>query len=157
MVGDKSPKQGKHSRTVTSIQFVSIILITVGLSIVLDLGHRAAVNAGLERESQQLAWEVATLEAEQADLTARQQQVQTDEYVAEWARTEGRMVQVGETPVVPLPAQGPPPAADSSSGQSLAEEPVSFVVEPAATSHWQEWWQFFFASDVEPVDQPSGR
>lgn len=138
----------KHcSRSVTSLQFLAIILITIALAVVLDFGHRAAVGAELKREARQLERQVATLEAEHSALETQREWVQSDDYVEEWARTEGGMVLRGETPVVPVP-----------SGQVAPEESVApaLPVGPAApssekaeetSSHWPEWWALFFGPD----------
>jgi cell division protein FtsB len=136
-----------RSRSVTWSQFVAIILVTVALAITLDFGRRAAVNAELKREVQQLERDVATLEAEGRALEAQYDRVQTDAYVEEWARTEGGMVLKGETPLVPVPAE---PALPSENGVSevLADEPAFAGRAAGASGHWEEWWAFFFG----PVD-----
>jgi len=136
----KKRKQEKHrSRPVTLAQFIVVILITIALAVVLDFGHRAAISAELKREAQELEREVATLEAEHRALEMRQERVQTDGYVEEWARTEGSMVLRGETPVVPVPT-----------GQLLPVEatPAPSPAEAEKRSgHWQEWWALFFGAD----------
>ena len=143
MVKGKNKKlENQRSSTVTWSQFVVTILITMALTVVLDFGHRAAVSADLQREAQRLEHKVATLEAENRALQVQQEWVQTDDYVEEWARTEGIMVLYVETPVVPVPAdQAAPveraaiPAPPSESIKALSEE---------TSDHWQEWWTLFF-------------
>jgi len=145
--GKKSKLDKPRSSTVTWSQFLVIMLITIALAVVLEYGHRATVNAGLQRENQQLEQDVATLEAEYRALQVERDRVQTDAYVEEWARTEGVMVLQGETPVVPLPG-----------GQTAPQEEVTPAPapEPAGTpadrsgetaSHWPEWWALFFGPD----------
>jgi cell division protein FtsB len=114
MVNGKNKKNERHhSSPVTPAQFLFIILITIALAVTLDFGHRTSVRVELRREAQRLESEVATLEAENRSLERQREWVQTDDYVEEWARTEGVMVLRGETPVVPVPAESvaptPPP------------------------------------------------
>jgi cell division protein FtsB len=148
MTKGKNKKTDKpRSSTVTWSQFLAIILITIALAVVLEYGHRATVSAGLERESQQLEREVATLEAEYRALQIERDRVQTDEYVEEWARTEGMMVLQGETPVVPLPAR--PTALQEKAAPTPAPTVVGSASESRGetSSHWPEWWALFFGPD----------
>jgi cell division protein FtsB len=150
MTKGKNNKLDKpRSSTVTWSQFLVIILITVALAVVLEYGHRATVSAELKRESQQLEREVATLEAEGRALHIQQDQVQTDEYVEEWARTEGVMVLQGETPVVPLPGRQAAPAEEPTPPPESVQAPSDRSEE--TSSHWQEWWALFFGPDEEPA------
>lgn len=111
MANEKSEKNTRHhSSPVTPAQFLFVILITIVLAVMLDLGHRVSVRAELQREAQRLEQKVATLEAENRALQHQREWVQTDSYVEEWARTEGAMVLRGETPVVPVPATSLTPA-----------------------------------------------
>ncbi len=129
---------------VTRSQFLVIILITVALAIVLDFGHRVTVSAELQREAQRLEREVTTLEAENHVLVDQQDRVQTDDYVEEWARTEGGMVLYGETPVVPLPARQTTPTGKATPNPTLSDDTPS---TEEISSHWPEWWALFFGPD----------
>jgi cell division protein FtsB len=150
MTKGKNNKLGKpHSRPVTWSQFLAIIMITIALAVVLEYGHRATVSAGLKRESQRLEREVATLEAEQRALAIQRDRVQTDEYVEEWARTEGVMVLQGETPVVPLPSNQIAPAEETTPAPAPEPGGVSSEKSSETSTHWQEWWALFFGPDVE--------
>ena len=143
MIKGKSKKHEKQrSSTVTWSQFVVTILITIALAVVLDFGHRAAVSADLQREARRLEHKVATLEAENLALQVQQEWVQTDDYVEEWARTEGIMVLYGETPVVPVPADQAAPVERAA----IPAPPSESIKTPSeeTSDHWQEWWTLFF-------------
>ena len=152
-------KDNKHdkqrTRSVTYTQFLAIILITIALTVTLDLGRRAAVSADLQRETEQLEDQVATLEAENRALMTQREWVQTDDFVEEWARTEGAMVLYGETPVVPVPACQVVPADEvtpTPSPESLQVTPE----DPEETNHWQEWWALFFDPNEEAATLDKG-
>ena len=154
MANKRHEKQ--RSRTITSTQFLVIILITIALAVVLDFGHRAAVGAELQREAQQLELQVATLEAEHSALEFQREWVQTDAYVEEWARTEGVMVPYGETPVIPVPAGQAHPAESIAPAPSLESIPVSPEDSGKATGHWQEWWALFLGPDEKSATPNQG-
>jgi len=154
MAKGKNNKLDKpRSSTVTWSQFLAIILITIALAVVLEYGHRATVSAGLKRESQRLEREVATLEAEGRALQIQRDRVQTDEYVEEWARTEGVMVLQGETPVVPLPGRQIAPAEEATRTSARESVQAPSDTSEETSSHWQEWWALFFGPDEEPATE----
>lgn len=53
--------------------------------------------------------------------------------VEEWARTEGKYIQNGDLPMVPIPQPGAAPV-----------EVATLVPRPTPQSNWQEWWDLFF-------------
>lgn len=157
MAKGKNKKLEKHhSSTVTWSQFLVIILITIALAVVLDFGRRATVSAGLQSEARRLERQVATLEAEHRALQIQQEWVQTDDYVEEWARTEGVMVLQGETPVVPVPARQAAPVEEASPTPSAESVAVPSERPEETSSHWPEWWAFFFGPDEEPALEDKG-
>ena len=53
--------------------------------------------------------------------------------VEEWARTEGKYVQDGDLPVVPIPQSGSAPVEMSTP-----------IPQPTPMPNWQVWWDLFF-------------
>jgi hypothetical protein len=53
--------------------------------------------------------------------------------VEEWARTEGKYIQDGDLPMVPIPQPGAVPM-----------EIATLVPQPTPQPNWQEWWDLFF-------------
>ena len=154
MTQTENGARNNHKPTgVTRSQFLVIILITVALAVVLDFGHRVTVNAELQKEARQLEREVATLEAEHRALEKQREQVQTDAYVAEWARSEGVMALEGEMAIAPVPVERSLPDAPAPT-PSMESEEVSKEAE-TPSSHWTEWWDFFFGSETQ-VSPPEG-
>jgi hypothetical protein len=53
--------------------------------------------------------------------------------VEEWARTEGKYIQEGDLPMVPIAQPGAAPV-----------EVATLVPQPTPQPNWQEWWDLFF-------------
>jgi cell division protein FtsB len=113
-------------------QLVVLVVVLAGLFVVLDLNRRAQagrlVGVGEDELEQQLAAE----QTRQVELQATLEYVQSEAYVAAYARGEGGMLLPGERRVVPLAieATGTPP----SPGQPTPD--------PALNARpWQAWWQ----------------
>lgn len=53
--------------------------------------------------------------------------------VEEWARTEGKYIQDGDLPMVPIAQPGAAPV-----------EVATLVPQPTPQPNWQEWWDLFF-------------
>ena len=53
--------------------------------------------------------------------------------VEEWARTEGKYIQDGDLPMVPIAQPGAAPV-----------EVATLIPQPTPQPNWQEWWDLFF-------------
>jgi len=53
--------------------------------------------------------------------------------VEEWARTEGKYIQDGDLPMVPIAQPGVAPV-----------EMATPIPQPTPQASWQEWWDLFF-------------
>jgi hypothetical protein len=53
--------------------------------------------------------------------------------VEEWARTEGKYIQDGDLPMVPIAQPGAAPV-----------EIATLIPQPTPQPNWQEWWDLFF-------------
>ncbi|HDH09312.1 MAG TPA: septum formation initiator family protein [Chloroflexi bacterium] len=130
-----SAVKGKKHPIISSGQFIAIIVATIALFMAVDFGRRMAAIYRLQREKARLEQEVAQEQSRQEELKAYKDYVQSDEFVEQWARTEGKMVKPGETPVVPVPVRTP-----TLSEKHPPEEGQAMKGE----SHWREWWELFF-------------
>ena len=110
-------------------------MAAVALFTAVDFGRRMAAIYRLQREKARLEQKIAQEEARREELEAYKGYVQSDEFVEQWARTEGKMVKPGETPVVPVPVRTPTLSEKHPPGESQAMKG-----EP----HWREWWELFF-------------
>ena len=110
-----------------------IVAIILAILILGDLNRRMANARRLERESRELATEVAQLEVDNQDLQTQVAGATSDAMVEEWARTEGRMVQEGERLIIPVPGEG---------------EVVEVTPTPVTTrdrpSNWDVWLALLF-------------
>jgi len=134
--------KGKKRPVVSSRQFIAIIVATMALFMAVDFGRRVAAIYRLQREKARLEQEIAQEKARQEELEAYKGFVQSDEFVEQWARTEGRMVKPGETAVVPIPARTPPPPAEPPPKEGRAAE----------GAHWREWWELLFGRPPSRLD-----
>lgn len=120
--------------SVSVTQFVALIVATVALSLIVDLGHKVAVYRHLQREEARLEQEIGFEEERRDYLEGLQEQVQTEKFLDDWARREQKMVQPGEKLIVPR-FEGAPLAPQIHSQQES---------QSSEGSHWQEWWKLFF-------------
>ena len=120
-------------------QLVLVAIITFALLIGYDFSRRLATNRRIAADYAQLQAEITNLEAQQADLKAKKAYVDSDAYVENWARSEGKLVRPGEHLVIPLarpenqPGRGTLPMRSSTSGPN-----------------WYSWWLMFF--DTPPPE-----
>lgn len=113
-------------------QFIVMLAIIFAIYVALDLNRRARagqlVGIGEEALQQELMLETTR----QVELQATLDYVQSDDYVAAYARDEGGQLQPGEVRVVPLPIEAtPPPPAEAA-----------VTPDPALDARpWQAWWR----------------
>ncbi|MDP1547000.1 MAG: hypothetical protein Q8L87_13355 [Anaerolineales bacterium] len=69
----------------------------------------------------------------QAALQTRVAYAASTEAVEEWARTDGRYIQEGDQPVVPLEAPGSAPVTVNTPAPT-----------PTPMQNWEIWWTLFF-------------
>lgn len=113
-------------------QILILIAVVIALFIALDLNQRARAGRQVGVGENSLEQEIEIESTRQIELQATLEYVQSDDYVAAYARNEGGYVLPGERRVVPLtlavtpePTPLPPPTPD-----------------PAAQARpWQAWWQ----------------
>jgi cell division protein FtsB len=123
--------------TITQIIVLGVIL--VGLVFALDLNRRAQagrlVGTGEETLVEELEMEVTR----QAELRVTLSYVQSEDYVAAYARDEGGYILPGEKRIVPLIVGGTPEPV-----QQAAPTP-----DPAIYARpWQAWWRLLTDSPL---------
>ena len=120
-------------------QVLVLLVVFIGLAIAIDLNRRAQVGqlAGLGEEK--LQEEVAAESTHQAELQATLVYVESDNFVASYARNEAGYILPGEKRVVTLPLEAP-------------AEPTPIpppTPDPADFAHpWQAWWQLLTDSPL---------
>jgi cell division protein FtsB len=116
----------------TVTQLIVVALILAGLFVALDLKRRAQAGRLVGADEAELQTELDEALTRQAELQATLTYVQSDDYVAAYARDEGGYVLPGEMRVVPMFIEATP-------------EPTPLpqaVPDPAYDARpWQLWWR----------------
>lgn len=124
----------------SGVQITFAMIIAFGLILAINFSTRIAAGQPLMETYIQMQTEVAALQQEQATLIAARDYSQSDTYVEQWARGEGKMIREGEVLVVPVPAiPGDALAATPQPSQSVQVQTTSPALE-----NWMLWWALFF-------------
>jgi hypothetical protein len=116
----------------TITQLIILLTVIIGLYVALDLSRRAQAGrmVGIGEESLRRAIEFES--TRKVELKATLTYVESEEYVAVYAREEGGFLLPGERKVVPLVVELTP-------APEIAAEPTP---DPAINARpWQAWWQ----------------
>lgn len=116
----------------SAAQLLALAAVLFALIIALDLNRkeRAGEAAGAGEEA--LRNEISIEQTRQIQLEETRAYVQSDDYVADYARNEAGYILPGEARVVPLVVEAPPPPTP----------PPPPEPDPAAIARpWQAWWQ----------------
>ncbi|MBN2472504.1 MAG: septum formation initiator family protein [Anaerolineae bacterium] len=132
----------QRSGQLSGLQILFASILAIGLLLGINFSSRITAGQHIQRDRTVLEMEIATLEAEQVMLQAELDYARSDEYVAAWARAEGKMVMQNEVLIIPVPAGSPLPTATPSHPVVDLFEPETQLVE-----NWQLWWALFFDSE----------
>lgn len=117
---------------VTIPQIVIFLVISVSLIIAIDINRRNRMGQVMGGGEIALEAQVEAEQTRQVELKATLEYVQSDDYVAAYARSEAGFLQPGERRVVPLVIE-------------TVEEPTPIpapTVDPLQDAQpWQAWWQ----------------
>jgi hypothetical protein len=122
-----------RSRPLLNVPQVVFLLAIIGaIVLAIDLNRRAQAGRLVGSGEEALRLQVEAEATRQVELQATLEYVQSDDYVAAYARDEGGMILPGERRIVPLlqeatpePTALPPPTPDPA----LQARP------------WQAWWR----------------
>lgn len=125
----------------SGVQITFAMVIAFGLILVINFSSRIAAGQPLMEKYEDVQAEVERLRVEQATLVAVRDYSQSDAYVEQWARSEGKMIRDGEVLIVPVPAGAPPVSAEPT--------PAPMPTVPVQTTdpepeNWMVWWSLFF-------------
>lgn len=115
-----------------------LIAIVVAIYIGVDLNHRAQTGRLIQANELSLKERVVLETTRQIELEVTKEHVNSDNYVASYARNEAGMVKPGELRIVPLQLGSLP---QPTAAASVTPDPA---IEARA---WQAWWRLF--SDAE--------
>lgn len=119
------------------------VIIAIGLMLAINFSTRILADRDLRNIQDSVQTEIEQLRSEQSDLIQERNFAQSDDYVALWARSEGRLVREGEILVVPVPL----------TSQVQVRQVQEFDLAEAETTlprpeNYQLWWRLFFDSDL---------
>lgn len=123
----------------TLSQLIVLLFVIAALIVVLDLNRRAKAGRLVGVGEEALQNELALETTRQVELQATLTYVQSDEYVAVYAREEGGFLLDGEKRIVPLLIETTPiptPIAQPTPDPAQDAQP------------WQAWWQILFDSPM---------
>lgn len=128
-----------HRPILTATQIIILGAILVGLVFALDLNRRAQagrlVGTGAEALEEELEFE----STRQAELRVTLSYVQSEDYVAAYARDEGGYILPGEKKIVPLYIEGTP---EPQIQPTTTPDPAIYA------RPWQAWWRLLTDSPL---------
>nr|MBN1217561.1 septum formation initiator family protein [Anaerolineae bacterium] len=133
----------KQTAKISLAQFVAIIVLSISIFLIIDLGRRAAANYQVQREEERLSQEVEIAQRYRQELLAHRTYVASDLYVEEMARRELKWARPGEVVVVVMPT---PEAAS----QLPRQNPQTVEAGPIAHTPVEAWWLLFFGKETFP-------
>ena len=101
--------------------------------IIVDFNTRLEELDSLNRQAEIVRAEATQVALTQVVLETKIAQADSNQTVEEHARSEERMIQEGDQPVIILGDDSPPPQANN--------EPTPIPTQP---ENWQLWWNLFF-------------
>lgn len=114
-------------------------ILSIGLILALNFSSRISDGQPLQDAYRRVQAEIETLRRQQADLITERDYVRSDAYVANWARSDGKMVRSGEVLVIPVPAL-------MSIEADAQVAPVAIETPAPRPETWLLWWSLFFDS-----------
>jgi cell division protein FtsB len=140
-------KKRKRSDQLSSVQVMFAAILAVGLLLAINFSSRITAGQPLQEAYKRALAEIEQLQREQEALIAERDYVQSDAFVEQWARDEGKMVRPGEVLVIPVPAVSSLPQPEANPTRSVPVETT-----PRKPENWHVWWALFF--DTPPPDLP---
>ena len=135
----KRPER-KRTGQLSGLQIMVAAILAIGLILGLNFTTLIASGQPLQELYQQVNGEIDKLQQEQASLIQERDFAESDAFVAQWARSEGKMVMPGEVLVIPVPSGGQAEATPAP------EPTVEIETRPPEPEPWQVWWAMFFDS-----------
>jgi len=112
-----------------AVLIISVVLLAY---LVMDFNNRMSNLRALSAEKERVAAQVTSLEQDHRRLETQIAYATSEPAVVQWAYEDGRLVQSGDNPVIPLPP-----------GQSTPVPTPTPVVTRPVVDNWQVWlWLF---------------
>ena len=131
----------------SSLQIVFGSILAISLLLAINFSGRIAAGRRIDSEREKLERTITALQVQATALQSELNFVNSDDFINQWARKEGKMVKGQEVLVVPVPGPSTPQPS-----------PTPFVAAAEAqkpdAETWKLWWQLFF--DSPPPSDSSG-
>jgi cell division protein FtsB len=129
----------------SSLQIVFGSILAISLLLAINFSGRIAAGRQIDAKRDALDHSISTLKAQATALKSELNFVNSDAFIDQWARKEGRMVKPNEVLIVPVPGPSTPQPS-----------PTPFVAianntQQETTQNWKLWWQLFF--DAPPPNE----
>ena len=113
-------------------QIVALTAVVIAIYIGVDLNHRAKTGRLIEASELSLQEQLDLETTRQVELLVTREYVNSDDYVADYARNEGGQIMPGEKKIVPLTIDSVP----------LPTQVPTATPDPAYDARsWQAWWR----------------
>lgn len=134
----KENQPRKNTGQLSGVQIMFAAILAIGMILAINFSTRLAASRPRNEYYENVENEIEQLRLEQATLIAERDYSQSEAYIEEWARTDGKMVRPGEVLVIPM--------SISSEARATPIPPVFAEVEtsPPEPENWTLWWSLFF-------------
>jgi|YelNatPaOPRAMG01_1025707.scaffolds.fasta_scaffold24135_2 cell division protein FtsB len=122
----KLPKLNKKRIALIGAVVVLVLLM-------MDFNNRMGNYLRLREQEQTVGTQIGELMATEQALKTQIAYATSDVAVEQWAREQGRLIQPGDVPIVPLSPPG-----------STSPTPAVLAPTPQPVSNWQVWQALFF-------------
>jgi cell division protein FtsB len=137
----ENPRESRRPRQLSSTQLMFAVILAIALMLAVQFSARIADERNLNAIRDTVDEEIALLRREQSQLIEDLAYVQSDAYVEEWARSEGRMVRDNMVLVIPIPSSVSQETSQTQPIEPNLENVETTLPEPET---WQLWWALFF-------------
>jgi hypothetical protein len=132
--------RSKDPPLVSGTQFAAIVVLTITLFLIIDLGRRTTAGYYVSQAEKQLKADIRAELAIKQVLLDRLEYVKTDAFVEQWAREQARMVRPGDRPLILVTPATPP-------GEPSIIQPTTVASTAEPEPNWHHWWRLFFNSE----------
>jgi hypothetical protein len=132
--------RSKDPPLISGTQFSAIVVLTIILFVVVDLGRRTTAGYYVSQAERELVAEIRAETALKEKLLERLEYVKTDAFVEQWAREQARMVREGDRPLIVVTPSQPV-------GEPLVVQPPQTASLDSVDRNWHHWWRLFFNTE----------
>ncbi|MGB7339543.1 MAG: hypothetical protein WBC91_11680 [Phototrophicaceae bacterium] len=133
----------KSRQQLSSTQVMFAVILAIALMLAVQFSSRINSERSLNQIRNTVQEEIVLLRTDQADLIEDLAFVQSDAYVEQWARAEGRMVRDNMVLVIPIESSFTVPEVAQDQTSILPDDAQVETTLPDPEP-WELWWALFF-------------